>query len=189
MADLILSPGAIADQLHALFSPVYESWNSAGAKTSQKLRTESQGKSATQILSADLKELGRYVICGDDRATRIELGLLVDCLSALHAKGDATMESYAADVLAQELGISNVQNKGSRLVPSPDAMDLPLSLRINLDAEELKLHVKPTAMLRDIFIEFIHATVLRDGMLTSDEITHAKQVEEILVALTERPKA
>ena len=189
MADLILSPGAIADKLHALFSPVYESWKVAGAKASQKLCNEAKGKNATQILSADLKELGRYVICGDDRATRIELGLLVDVLSALQAKGDARAQAYAADALAQEMGIDHVQNKGSRLVPSPDAMDLPLSLRINLDAEELKLHVKPTAMLRDIFIEYIHATVLRDGMLTSDEIAHAKQVEEILVALTERPKA
>lgn len=186
MADLVLSPRDIAEKLHDIFMPALETWSRASG-LSPALRNEAEGKNATQILEADLKELGRYVICGDDRATRIELGLVVDCLSALHAKGDKVIARYTADKLSEEFGIHDLQNTGSRWMPQPDAMDLPLSLRIVLDGERIGLPMK-TDMLRSVFIEFIHAIVLRDGQLTREEIAHAKQIEDILIALTERSK-
>lgn len=181
MVEGVMTCSQLADQSLKLFMPMLDQWRKL-EHPDPSLVGEIGHNSAAAVLEKDLRALGIYLISRDDRSTRIELGALVDCIAALRSPGSPQNADINADKLAEEFQIARHNNAGSSFTPPPTSISLPLSLRV---ARDLKHHQKPAnaVALKQILVEFLHRLVLRDGNVTTQEITVVDEMEEFLASL------
>lgn len=182
MAEIMQSPNDIAQALSDIFTPAYEGW-AGWEEANPALKEEAAGRKAAVILENDVKQLGLFIISIDDRATRIELGLMVDVISHLRSGGDDAFTAHNQQVLAEQLGLHERKNASAGYKPPLDTLELPLSLRIALDWRASGNPVDLNG-LRETFEQYVHRLILQDGNVTGEEIAIAGEVENVLRKLT-----
>lgn len=182
MAEIMQNPNDIAQALTDIFTPAYEGWT-GWEEANPALKEEASGRKAALILENDVKQLGLFIISIDDRATRIELGLMVDVISHLRSGGDDAFTTHNQQVMAEQLGLHERKNASAGFKPPLDTLELPLSLRIALDWRKFGNPVDLNG-LRETFEQFVHRLILQDGNVTGEEIAVAGEVENVLRKLT-----
>lgn len=178
MVEELLSPQAIARQAYYLFVPMLDEWRHQ-SHPEPSLATMIEDKCAAKVLEQDFRDIGIYLISSDNRGTRIELGVLVDCLTELRQHSTQTMEAVTQEKLEQEFEMVKHNNAGSSFLPPPTALNLPLCLRVVRDLRRMEINAEGDK-LKDLLVEFVHRIVLQDGNVTANEIAVTNEIEEFL---------
>lgn len=181
MVDGILDCIQLANRSLDIFRPIYDEWRKQDHRE-QSLAAAVEGMSAAKVLEKDMRDLGVYLIAQDDRSTRIELGVLVDCIAELRSHGGESSGMYAERVV-QELEMEKQKNANSGFAPPPVAISLPLCLRVVRDLKRMGKTADAKG-LREMLVEFLHRIVVQDGNVMAQEIAAVKDIEEFLTDMT-----
>lgn len=178
MPEPVMNMQKIASHAIEVFTPILDEWRGqphpdpsvAGAVGNQ---------SSAQLLEQDFRDIGIYIIGNDDRGTRIELGALVDCISALRERSGRGGANISAEELESEFNITRQRNAESSFLPPPAVLTFPLSLRVARDLQRMGMMVDARA-IKDLLVEFAHRIVIQDGNVTAEEIAIATEIEDFL---------
>jgi hypothetical protein len=129
-----------------------------------------------------MRELGMHLINSDLRSTRIELGVLVDCIAVLRSRGADEFVATNAQLLESEFGMAQQKNASSSFTAPPLSINMPLSLRVARDVQHSG-KTGNTLAIKEMLLEFLHRIVLQDGKLTTQELLAVKEIEEFLDSL------